>query len=183
MPPHLDISTAGEPSKEKRRIALTSVLAAIFLTGLKLVVGLETNSLGLLSEAAHSGLDFLAALLTYIAVRVADRPADMEHQYGHGKIENLSAFIETILLILTCTWIIWEAINRLTGGETHVEASVWSFVVIGVFVATIGSFLVSVASRLPSHASRTVEERLPFATIRPWVRVARPISLCCPGLR
>jgi cation diffusion facilitator family transporter len=134
MPPHLDISSAGEPSNEKKRIALTSVFAAVFITVLKLVVGLETNSLGLLSEAAHSGLDFLAALMTYIAVHIADRPADKEHQYGHGKIENLSAFLETILLVITCSWIIWEAVHRLSGGAPHVETSVWSFVVIGIAI-------------------------------------------------
>ena len=130
MAPHVDAGQMGDPHGEKSRIALTSVFAAIFITGLKLVVGLETNSLGLLSEAAHSGLDFLAALLTYVAVRVSARPPDKEHQYGHGKIENLSAFIETMLLVITCGWIIYEAISRIVTGESHVESSVWSFVVI-----------------------------------------------------
>lgn len=129
------VAHAGaDPHGEKRRIALTSVAAAVFITVLKLVVGLETNSLGLLSEAAHSGLDFLAALLTYVAVRVSSRPPDREHQYGHGKIENLSAFIETLLLVLTCSWIIWEAVDRLVEGTSHVETSVWSFVVIAISI-------------------------------------------------
>jgi cation diffusion facilitator family transporter len=119
---------------EKKFIALTSVGAAVFLTGFKLFVGLETNSLGILSEAAHSGLDLLAAVITLLAVTVSDRPADQEHQYGHGKIENISAFIETILLFVTCGWIIEEAISRLTGGSPHVEATVWSFVVMGVSI-------------------------------------------------
>ena len=130
MAPHIDVGQTEDPHGEKRRIALTSVLAAVFLTGLKLVVGIETNSLGILSEAAHSGLDFLAALLTYVAVRIADRPPDKEHQYGHGKIENLSAFIETILLVITCGWIIYEAINRIITGEAHVETSIWGYVAI-----------------------------------------------------
>jgi cation diffusion facilitator family transporter len=134
MPPHFDAGHADDPHGEKSRIALTSVFAAIFITALKLIVGLETNSLGLLSEAAHSGLDFLAALLTFIAVKIASRPPDKEHQYGHGKIENLSAFIETLLLVITCGWIIYEAVSRLTSGETHVESSVWSYVVIGVAI-------------------------------------------------
>ncbi len=124
----------GEGMSEKKRIALTSVFAAIFITGLKLVVGLETNSLGLLSEAAHSGLDFLAALMTYVAVRVADRPPDRDHQYGHGKIENLSAFLETLLLVITCAWIIWEAVHRLVTKSAHVESSIWSFVVIAIAI-------------------------------------------------
>jgi cation diffusion facilitator family transporter len=106
----------------------------VFITGLKLVVGIETNSLGILSEAAHSGLDFLAALLTYVAVRIAALPPDREHQYGHGKIENLSAFIETMLLVITCGWIIYEAITRIVSGESHVEPSIWGYVVIVIAI-------------------------------------------------
>lgn len=120
--------------QEKKRIALTSVAAAIFLTGFKLVVGLTTNSLGLLSEAAHSGLDLLAALMTYVAVRMADRPADSEHHYGHGKLENISAFVETLLLVLTCVWIMYEAFDRFFSRTHHVEATVWSFVVMATSI-------------------------------------------------
>ena len=87
---------------EKKRVALVSVFAAIFITAIKLVVGLKTNSLGILSEAAHSGLDLIAAILTYVAVRIADKPPDEKHHYGHGKIENVSAFLETLLLFVTC---------------------------------------------------------------------------------
>jgi len=123
-----------DPKNEKRRIARNSVFAAIFLTLLKLVVGLETNSLGLISEAAHSGLDFLAALMTYFAVRLSDRPPDREHTYGHGKVENLSAFAETLLLIITCGWIIYEAVQRLFYRTSHVEASIWGFVVVVVAI-------------------------------------------------
>lgn len=134
MPPHSDAGHIDDPHGEKSRIALTSVFAAIFITGLKLVVGIETNSLGLLSEAAHSGLDFLAALMTFVAVKIAARPPDKEHQYGHGKIENLSAFIETLLLVITCGWIIYEALSRLITRESHVESSVWSYIVIGIAI-------------------------------------------------
>jgi cation diffusion facilitator family transporter len=77
------------------------------------VVGLLTGSLGILSEALHSALDLIAAVITLFAVRIADLPADNEHNYGHGKIENLSALIETFLLLVTCFWIIYESINRL----------------------------------------------------------------------
>ena len=84
--------------KEKKRVTLISVVAAVFLTGFKLVIGLLTGSLGLLSEALHSALDLVAAIITYFAVRISDKPADSQHQYGHGKVENLSAFIETLLL-------------------------------------------------------------------------------------
>jgi cation diffusion facilitator family transporter len=106
---------------------MSSVIAAIFLTGVKLVVGLKTNSLGILSEAAHSGLDLIAALITYFAVTLADKPPDEDHQYGHGKIENVSALIETILLVLTCVWIIQEAVKRMVTHESHVEVSYYSF--------------------------------------------------------
>ena len=108
MGPHIETGLPIDTDNEKQRIARNSVFAAIFITSLKLVVGLETNSLGLLSEAAHSGLDFLAALMTYFAVRLSERPPDREHTYGHGKVENLSAFGETVLLIITCGWIIYE---------------------------------------------------------------------------
>ncbi len=119
---------------EKKAIAFSSVLAAVFLTGFKLSIGLWTNSLGILSEAAHSGLDLLAAIITLLAVTFADRPADEEHQYGHGKLENISAFIETVLLVITCAWIIWEGIDRLLSHTHHVEANVWSFVVMGTSI-------------------------------------------------
>jgi cation diffusion facilitator family transporter len=110
------------------------VVAAVFLTGLKLAVGIKTNSLGILSEAAHSGLDLLAAIITLVAVTISDRPADQDHQYGHGKVENISAFAETILLLITCGWIIFEAIKRLVTHTAHVEATIWSFLVMGVSI-------------------------------------------------
>ncbi len=121
-------------TNDKIYIALSSVGAAIFLTGFKLVVGMKTNSLGILSEAAHSGLDLLAAIITLIAVTISDRPAYQDHQYGHGKVENISAFVETILLVITCGWIILEAIKRLMTHTSHVEATVWSFMVMGVSI-------------------------------------------------
>jgi cation diffusion facilitator family transporter len=121
-------------SKEKKFVALSSVLAAVFLTGFKLTIGLLTNSLGILSEAAHSGLDLLAAVITFFAVVFADRPADDDHRYGHGKIENISAFVETLLLILTCVWIMYEAIQRLLTHSHHVETTIWSFLVMGTSV-------------------------------------------------
>ena len=116
--------------KEKKQAALISVFAAIVLTGFKLVIGLVTNSLGILSEALHSGLDLVAAVITYFSVRISDKPADEKHNYGHGKIENFSAFMETILLLITCTWIIYEAVNRLVSHETDIKISVWSYIVV-----------------------------------------------------
>lgn len=115
---------------EKKRIALISVGAALFLTTFKLVVGLVTGSLGILSEALHSGLDLVAAAITFFAVRISDKPPDREHLFGHGKAENLSAFVETILLFVTCIWIISEAITRLVTGQTHIEVNFWSYLVV-----------------------------------------------------
>ncbi len=120
--------------REKQTVALSSVLAAVFLTAFKLVIGLITNSLGILSEAAHSGLDLVAALITFLAVRVSDRPADREHPFGHGKVENLSALVETLLLLATCAWIISEAVSRLFFKTVEVEASIWAFIVMGAAI-------------------------------------------------
>ena len=115
---------------EKQRVAGISVFAAFFLTGIKLVAGLLTGSLGLLSEALHSGLDLVAAVITFFSVRISDNPPDKEHNFGHGKIENFSAFIETILLLITCIWIIYEAFNRLITGNTVIEVGIWSYIVV-----------------------------------------------------
>lgn len=119
---------------EKGMAAATSVVAAIFLTGLKLVVGLMTGSLGILAEAVHSALDLGAAVITLFAVRVSDRPADESHPYGHGKVENLSALAETILLFVTCGWIIYEAINRLFFESVEVDPSIWAFLAMGISI-------------------------------------------------
>ncbi len=114
---------------EKRAVAGNSVLAALLITGGKIVVGLTTGSLGILSEAAHSGLDLIAALITFFSVSVSDKPADAEHQYGHGKVENFSAFVETGLLLLTCAWVIYEAVLRLFYRRVEVEPSLAAFAV------------------------------------------------------
>jgi cation diffusion facilitator family transporter len=124
---------------EKKNVALVSVFAAIFLAGFKLIIGLLTGSLGILSEALHSILDLFAAVITYFSVRLSDKPADNEHHFGHGKVENLSAFIETILLFVTCVWIIYEAISRLITGRTHIEVNVWSYIVV------ISSILINIS--------------------------------------
>lgn len=124
----------AEARHEKNSAATSSVVAAVGLTSMKLVVGLMTGSLGILSEAAHSGLDLVAALITFFAVRVSDRPADSRHNYGHGKVENLSALAETLLLLLTCVWIIYEAIRRIFFADVHVEATIWSFAVMAISI-------------------------------------------------
>ena len=116
--------------KEKHSVALNSVFAAIFLTASKIIVGVMTGSLGILSEALHSALDLVAAAITYFSVRVSDKPADEDHHFGHGKIENLSALIETVLLLVTCIWIVYEATHRLTTGNWEIEVTYWSYIVV-----------------------------------------------------
>lgn len=114
----------------KTNVALSSVLAGLTLTAGKFVVGIMTGSMGILSEAAHSLLDMGAAIITYFAVCVSDKPADEEHHFGHGKIEAFSALIETILLFITSVWIIYEASKRLISGNIEVEATWYTFAVV-----------------------------------------------------
>lgn len=102
---------------DKQKAALSSVFAAIFLTSMKIVVGIFTGSLGVLSEALHSTLDLFAAVITFFAVRFSDKPADAKHHFGHGKIESFSALIETVLLFITCGWIIYETVEKLFFGK------------------------------------------------------------------
>jgi cation diffusion facilitator family transporter len=122
-------------TEEKNRAALNSVAAAFLLTGMKVAVGLLSGSMGILAEAAHSGLDLAAAMVTCLAVRAASKPPDRNHAYGHGKVENLSAMVETLLLLATCAWIIKESIHRLTTRHSPVDASIWAFAVMGISIA------------------------------------------------
>ncbi len=157
--------SAPDAAREKRVVALSSVGAAVLLTGGKLVVGLMTGSLGLLAEAAHSGLDLVAAIVTYFAVRFSDKPADAEHLYGHGKVENLSALIETLLLLGTCGWIIYEGIERLFFKEVPVEATVWAFVVIVVSIVIDVSRSRALMRVARKHNSQALEaDALHFST-------------------
>ncbi|MBE3089578.1 MAG: cation transporter [Actinobacteria bacterium] len=120
--------------REKRMAALTSVIAAIGLTAIKIIVGVFTGSLGILAEAAHSGLDLVAAIMTLLAIRISDRPADPEHNYGHGKVENLSALFETLLLLGTCVWIIYEAVQRLFFKPVELDVSIWAFIIMAISI-------------------------------------------------
>jgi cation diffusion facilitator family transporter len=169
-------------SSEKNNVAMDSVFAAIFLTGSKLVIGLLTSSLGILSEALHSGLDLFAAIITYFSVRVSDKPADREHNYGHGKIENLSAFIETLLLLVTCVWIIYEAIHRIISGKGLQLNSIQT---IFSFIVVISSILIDIwRSRklykvARKHKSQALEaDALHFST-DVWSSVVVLIGLVC----
>jgi cation diffusion facilitator family transporter len=150
----------------QRRTALFSVFAALALIGLKLGTGLVSGSLGLVSEAVHSGTDLIAALLTFFAVGVAVRPADTGHQYGHGKAEHLSALAEGTILVLASLVIVWRAIMRLTG-STHpvVHAAWWTFVVVGVVLAIdIGRTVASARAARTYQSAALAANALHFAS-------------------
>jgi cation diffusion facilitator family transporter len=152
--------------REKRGVALSSLMAAVALTLMKLGVGLWTNSLGILSEAAHSGLDLLAAGVTLWAVRISARPADTDHTYGHGKFENLSALTETVLLLVTCAWIVYEAVHRLFFAYgTEVDANAWAFLVIAVSIVIDFSRSRALSRIAKKYGSQALEaDALHFST-------------------
>ena len=138
---------------EKERVALTSIGASAALMIGKAVVGFATGSLAIISEAAHSLIDLAATLMTYFAVRIADKPADKEHHYGHGKVESVSALAETVLLFVLSGVVLWEAGQRLFGGHGHaVEATATAFGIIVVSIA-IDFFRARALSRVAKETS------------------------------
>jgi cation diffusion facilitator family transporter len=138
---------------EKERVALGSIGASAALTVGKAVVGFSTGSLAILSEAAHSLIDFAATVMTYFAVRIADKPADKEHHYGHGKVESVSALAETALLFVLSGVVLWEAGQRLFGGHGHaVEATAAAFGIIVISIV-IDFFRARVLSRVATATS------------------------------
>jgi cation diffusion facilitator family transporter len=142
-------------SREKKKAALLSVGSALLLVSLKAFLVIRTGSLGVLSEALHSGLDLLAAIITFLSIRVSDRPADASHPYGHGKFENFSAFMETGLLALTAIYVIYEAFNRLFFRQVHVQPSVTAILVLLVALGidiTRAQKLSHVAAKYSSEA-------------------------------
>ncbi|PZF76917.1 cation diffusion facilitator family transporter [Aestuariivirga litoralis] len=144
-------------SSEKQSVALISMGASALLAGAKFLAALFTGSLGILSEAIHSLIDFGATIVTYFAIRVSDRPADDEHHYGHAKIESVAALVETGLLFLTTGWICWEAIRRLLGEDIHeVEVTWWAVAIIA------GSIIIDFnrARALKKVADKTSSEAL-----------------------
>lgn len=145
----------GLATREKRLAALTSIGSAIVLVGLKVFLAIITGSLGILSEALHSILDFIAAVITYLSVQVADKPADAQHLYGHGKVESFSAFVETGLLLLTALYIIWEAAQRLLFHAVHIRPSLTAILILGIGMGVDyyrARALQRVANKYPSEA-------------------------------
>jgi cation diffusion facilitator family transporter len=149
-------TTIEQASREKRMAALGSVGSAVVLVSLKVFLAAVTGSLGILSEALHSILDLVAAVITYLSVGVADKPADAQHLYGHGKVESFSAFVETALLLLTALYIIWEAFQRLLFGRGHVIRPSLTAIVILLLAMGIdfvrSRALNRVAKKYPSEA-------------------------------
>jgi len=165
--------------QEKRWVAMSSLAAAFLLTGTKLGIGLWTNSLGILSEALHSGLDLVAAAVTLWAVRVSSRPADREHTYGHGKVENLSALFETLLLLVTCVWIIHEAASRLFfDKEFDLTINAWAFVVVILSIVVDFSRSRALKKAADKYSSQALEaDALHFSTDI-WSSLVVLLGLC-----
>ncbi|MBD3234775.1 MAG: cation diffusion facilitator family transporter [candidate division Zixibacteria bacterium] len=152
-------------AREKRRVAASSVLVAAFLTVIEFVVGFLTGSLGILAAAAHSLLDFGAAVVTYFAVTIADKPPDKEHHYGHGKIESFSALIETILLFATCGYIIYEAVRKLISGIYEIDLSIWGYLVMIIAIPVgIGRAVALKRVAKKSHSQALEADALHFLT-------------------
>jgi cation diffusion facilitator family transporter len=150
---------------EKRWAAMSSVIAAVGLTGFKIVIGLTTGSLGILAEAAHSGLDLMAAVMTFLAIRISGKPADSTHLYGHGKAENLSALFETLLLLVTCFWIIYEATHRLLFHPVALKVTFWSFaVMVTSIVVDISRSRVLYRAARKYHSQALEADALHFST-------------------
>jgi cation diffusion facilitator family transporter len=160
---------SAEASAAKQNAVLGSVLAATGITLLKIITGLSTGSLGMLSEAAHSGIDLMASMLTLFSVRVSDRPADEDHTYGHGRVESLSAFIETFFMLGSSIWIVYEAVRRIiryhNGERLDLHFSIWPIVVLLLSIAvdfTRSRQLARVARE--QHSQALQAEALHFGT-------------------
>jgi cation diffusion facilitator family transporter len=145
----------AESIREKKLAALGSVGSAVVLVFLKVFLAVSTGSLGVLSEALHSILDLIAAIITFLSVRVSDKPADEDHLYGHGKVESFSAFVETALLLVTALYIIWEAFQRLFFHAVHIEPSVEAIVILALAMGidlVRSRALRRIAKKYPSEA-------------------------------
>ena len=179
MSPVVTNTPAERNHVAKRSAALASVGAALVITLLKLVTGLLTGSLGMLSEAAHSGIDLIAAAITLFSVNVSDRPADEDHNYGHGKIESLSAFAETVLMLGSCVWILTEAIRRIIF-RTHLalKPSIWPFLVLLLSIAVDYTRSRNLHKVAQEHASEALEaDAIHFGTDM-WSSFAVLLGLC-----
>lgn len=163
----------------KKKAAISSVIWSAFLTVIKLVAGISTNSLGLLSEALHSTLDFVAAGITCLAVRISAQPADERHPYGHGKAESLAALAETVLLVVTCAWIVIEAVERLFFDAGPVEPSWWAFGVVIISLAVDISRSAMLRRVAREHKSQALEADAMHFTTDIWSSAVVLVGLTC----
>src|SRR5206468_3739785 len=121
--------TKTNASKEKTNIAIISIVASASLAILKLAIGLSTNSLGILSESLHSGLDIIAAIMTLYAIRMIIRPPDLSYTYGYAKVESIASLSEIILLFAIAGWIFYEGVERISFKSIQPEITIYSFVI------------------------------------------------------
>jgi cation diffusion facilitator family transporter len=182
MPQATTIANTARARTEKRSVAIGSVLAASAMTLLKLITGSLTGSLGMLSDAAHSGVDLAGAGLTFLSVRISDKPADENHPYGHGKVENVSAFVETFLMLTSSIWITYEAVSRIFLRPVAIHYSFWPLLVLALSIAVDywrSRRLMAVANKYGSHALEA--DALHFASDT-WSTVAVFLGLCASWL-
>jgi cation diffusion facilitator family transporter len=135
----------------KVKVARLSIFSNTLLIIMKIVVGLLSGSVSIISEAIHSSMDLVAALIAFLSVKVSDYPPDTRHPYGHGKVENVSGVIEAILIFVAAIWIIVEAIKKLTGAEIFLE-KIWIGSLVMIVSATINAL---VSQRLYKVARET----------------------------
>ena len=165
--------------QEKSHAAFSSVLWSAFLTGIKLWAGIVTGSLGIISEALHSGLDLMAAAMTFYAVKVAARPADESHPYGHEKVENLSALAETVLLLVTCGWIVHEAVNRLFFDAPEITPSWWGVIIILISLLVDVNRAAMLRRVAQKHKSQALEADALHFTTDIWSSGVVLVGLLC----
>ncbi len=148
----MQVTPEAESHQQQRRIAFVSIVAALLLVAIKLVAGAQSGSLGLLAEALHSGADLVAAILTFFAIRVGQRPPDRRHPWGHGRAEHLAALAEALILLAATTYIAFEAAHRLSTGKSGVVVEPW-LLGVAVLVITIDVWRTVVSHR----AARTFD--------------------------
>lgn len=170
------------PANAKTSVALSSIAASVGLTLIKLVVGLLTGSIGILSEAAHSLLDVAAAVMTYFAVKHGDKPSDERHHYGHGKIESVSALAETALLFVTSLGIVYEAVRRLLNRDVTVTATWYAFAVIIVSIAVDFSRARALTKVAKASGSQALEADALHFSSDIWSSTVVLLGLACVAL-
>jgi cation diffusion facilitator family transporter len=174
----LPIQPPSAPHAAKRTAAVFSILAAALVTALKLATGLITGSLGMLSESAHSGIDLIASAITLFSVQVSDRPADADHNYGHGKVESLSAFVETVIMLASCVWLVTTAIQRIVfHRHLALKPALWPFAILLISIAVDFVRSRSLARVAREHRSDALAaDSIHFATDM-WASLAVMIGL------